>query len=196
MKISDLTSDRQKAYAVEAGKRLARMMAKIELPAAKKEHLKLSFSDFMVPKQPIMELANQQELKAVEEVVGNILNARVHCSNHFVDHAFRREVDVTVRDIAKVFERVKQQHSKSLYHAMARAKALQGTKEIEILIKDYSQDLNVTVSPKGDQFELMSLMRKPCDRFVPLTKPGIENIVLKVGVQGLNRNRFNPQGRV
>lgn len=194
MKISDLTSDKSKQLAAEAGKRLAHMVSGMQLPAPKKT-AKFSFKDFAIP-QPIMEMSNPKELKQVEDAVGQILGGPVHCSRHFVERAFGRDSDVSVEDVLRLFTRLKAQHGRSIAHAKMRAEKLQGTKEIEIVAKDAAQDLNITFSPKGDSFELMSLMRKPCDRFLPLKKPGIENLVLQIGVQGLPRNRPSHVNRV
>lgn len=53
MKVSDLTSDESKELAAEAGKRLARMVNNIQMPAPKRI-AKFSFKDYVIP-QPMME---------------------------------------------------------------------------------------------------------------------------------------------
>ncbi len=161
MKINDLMDKTHINMAIEAGKRLAKMVNDINLAPKKDRPKKTSFGEFVQASQPqpLQELSNSLELKEVETEIGKLFGFQVHCSRHFVERVFDRERDISVQSILDTFTKLK-----AKYRVQVARATLMG--EIECVVKDYAQRLNIVFVLRGKNLDLMTIMLKNPDNFV------------------------------
>jgi hypothetical protein len=166
MKFSELISKEHMNLAVEAGKRLAKMVQDMNLAPPKAPVKKPSFGAFFqttIPQQ-LQEVQSSQELKEIEVGLRKVLGWEVHCSSHFVERVFGRERDIPVSVIIRVFQKMRDKYRIQL------AKATQ-MGEVECVVKDYANNLNIVFVLRGKSMDLTTIMLKDCDHFTLKTGP-------------------------
>lgn len=174
MKFSELISKEHMNLAVEAGKRLAKMVQDMNIAPPKVPVKKPSFGTFFqgtLP-QPLHEVQSTVELKEIESGLRKVLGWEVHCSSHFVERVFGRERDIPVSVIIRAFVKLRDKYRMQL------AKATQ-MGEVECVLKDYPNNLNMVFVLRGKSMDLTTIMLKDCDQFTAKSGP-MQQMVFKV----------------
>lgn len=155
MKVTDLMDQGKLALAKQTGRNLAKMYHQ---GGYKPPH----FKDFL-SRGPLVELKSPDEVSVLQHSLDTLfksLGIHVEFTQHFIERLMGRESRVTIKEIMSSFQKMKAKYFRQL-------QAAKNEHELSAVVKDFSRDLNIVFSLKGNEMDAITIMKKNPQQFVP-----------------------------
>lgn len=118
----------------------------------------------------LFELQSPKEVVQLEQILDKLfasLGLNVEFTRHFTERLLGRESDVTIREVATSFDKLRKKYKQRLLSAKKKG-------HYEAILKDFSSELNIVLGIDGDELNAITIMRKNPNKFHSNSRGGDE----------------------